>query len=439
MPLFGRKKTEDTPAPRDWEPLPLPPPVRPDGLRTMEDHRAYLLSCVTELPAFGQQLLDAVDLPICEDVVSPISLPGFDNTAMDGYAVRAQDVASASAESPVRLPVVGEVPAGQPAPHRLSPGTAMKIMTGAPIPPGADAVVAYEATNRGAADVEIYAASEVGQHIRRTGEDVTAGQRVLREGDQLGPRSIGLLAAVGRDKVLVRPRPRVVVIATGSELVGPGQQLPSEYQIYDSNSYLLAAAARAAGAQVFRVGMVSDDPEKVRELIMDQLVRADLILTTGGVSQGDYDVVKAVMPDLGATEFVQVAMQPGKPQGFGLIGDDRIPMIMLPGNPVSAFVSFEAFARPVIRKLMGVTPYARSSVKARATHAMSSLLSRRQLARGIITHDDDGNRLVSLAGGHGSHLIGDLARSNALVVLPEETDLVAAGDQVEVWLLNEGL
>lgn len=439
MPLFGRKKTDDAPARPAWEPLPLPPPARPDGLRTMEDHRDYLLSCVDPLPAFGQQLLDAVDLAIYEEVVSPISLPGFDNTAMDGYAVRAQDVAAATAESPVRLPVVGEVPAGQPAPHRLSPGTAMKIMTGAPIPPGADAVVAYEATDRGAADVEIYAPSEVGQHIRRVGEDIAAGQRVFRDGDQLDPRSIGLLAAIGRDKVLVRPRPRVVVIATGSELVQPGQQLPNEYQIYDSNSFLLAAAARAAGAQVFRVGMVSDEPDRVREMITDQLVRADLILTTGGVSQGDYDVVKAVMPALGATEFVQVAMQPGKPQGFGLIGDDRIPMIMLPGNPVSSFVSFEAFARPVIRKLMGVTPYARPGVKARATHAMSSIMSRRQLARGIVTHDDDGNRLVSLAGGHGSHLIGDLARANAIVMLPEETDLVAAGDLVDVWLLSEGL
>jgi molybdopterin molybdotransferase len=383
--------------------------------------------------------MDAVDLAVGEEFNSPISLPGFDNTAMDGYAVRAQDVAAAAPDRPVRLPVVGEVPAGQPAPHKLSPGTAMKIMTGAPIPPGADAIVPYESTDRGASDVEIYVPSEVGQHIRRTGEDVTAGQRVFRAGDQLGPRSIGLLAAIGQHAVLVRPRPRVVVIATGSELVEPGHPLPSDYQIYDSNSYLLAAAARAAGAQVFRVGLVSDDPEKVRELIMDQLVRADLILTTGGVSQGDYDVVKAVLPELGATEFVQVAMQPGKPQGFGLIGEDRTPMIMLPGNPVSAFVSFEAFARPVIRKLMGVTPYTRPPVKARAVHAMSSTVSRRQLARGIVSHDEDGNRLVALAGGHGSHLIGDLARSNALVLLPAETDLVAAGEQVEVWLLSEGL
>ncbi|MDN5771277.1 MAG: molybdopterin molybdotransferase MoeA [Microlunatus sp.] len=439
MPLFGRKKTEDAPVRPEREPLPLPPPVRPDGLRSLEEHRDYLLSCVEELPAFGQQLLDAVDLAICEDVVSPISLPGFDNSAMDGYAVRAADVAAATTETPVRLPVVGEVPAGQPAPHRLSPGTAMKIMTGAPVPPGADAIVAYEATDRGTADVTVFVPSEVGRHIRRAGEDVAAGQRVFHDGDQLDPRSIGLLAAVGRDKVLVPPRPRVVVIATGSELIEPGRQLPSEYKIYDSNSYLLAAAAMAAGAQVFRVGMVSDDPDEVREMINDQLIRADLILTTGGVSQGDYDVVKAVMPKLGATEFVQVAMQPGKPQGFGLIGDDRTPMIMLPGNPVSAFVSFEAFARPVIRKLMGVAPYFRTQVRARATHAMSSSVGRRQLARGVITHDDDGNRLVSLVGGHGSHLIGDLARSNALVVLPEETDLVAAGERVEVWLLGEGL
>lgn len=439
MPLFSRKKSEDAPARPAWEPLPPPPPVREDGLRSLEDHRDYLLSCVNELPAFGQQLLDAVDLAICEEVISPVSLPGFDNSAMDGYAVRAQDVASASVENPVLLPVVGEVPAGRPAPHRLSPGTAMKIMTGAPIPPGADAIVAYEGTDRGATDVEVYESSEVGRHIRRTGEDVAAGHRVFRPGDQLRPRAIGLLAAIGKDKVLVRPRPRVVVVATGSELVQPGQPLPSEFQIFDSNSYLLASAARAAGAQVFRVGMVSDDPQEVRDLIIDQLVRADLVLTSGGVSQGDYDVVKAAMPELGATEFVQVAMQPGKPQGFGLIGHDRIPMIMLPGNPVSAFVSFEAFARPVIRKLMGVTPYVRPAAKARATHAMSSTTSRRRLARGTVTHDDDGNRLVSLAGGYGSHLIGDLARANALVVLPEDTDLVAAGDQVEVWLLDEGL
>ena len=246
----------------------------------------------------------------------------------------------------------------------------MKIMTGAPVPENADAIVPYENTDRGENDVKITAPSVVGQHIRRVGEDIEAGVRLFGEGDQLGARDIGVLAGIGLDKVLVRPRPRVVVVSTGSELVDPGLTLTSDQQIYDSNSYMLAAAAKAAGAQVFRVGLVGDDAEQLKQLINDQLIRADLILTTGGVSQGDYDIVKAVMPELGECDFTQVAMQPGKPQGFGLIGDDRIPMIMLPGNPVSAFVSFEAFVRPVIRKLMGVTPVRpdRGEVPGRARH-----------------------------------------------------------------------
>jgi molybdopterin molybdotransferase len=346
-------------------------------------------------------------------------------------------VEDATAESPLSLPVVGEVAAGESATHRLPPGTAMKIMTGAPIPPGADAIVPYENTNRGTDDVLVYAPSVEGQHIRRRGEDVSAGTQVFAVGDQLGPRDIGLLAAIGRDTVLVRPRPRVVVISTGSELVEPGVQLNSDEQIYDSNSYMLAAAARAAGAQVFRVGLVSDDPDLVKQLIADQLVRADLILTTGGVSQGDYDIIKAVMPELGSTDFAQVAMQPGKPQGFGLIGTQQVPMIMLPGNPVSAFVSFEAFARPAIRKLMGTTPYARTPVTATTLHAIKSMPGRKQLARGIVSRAADGSRQVELAGGHGSHLLGDLARANALVVLPEDTDFVATGEPVDLWLLDE--
>ena len=438
MPLFGRKKTEEPAFARSpWEPLPEPPAPQDGGLRSFADHRAYLLGCVEELPPFGQHILDAVDLAICEDVTSPVSLPGFDNSAMDGYAVRAQDVTTATEIRPVRLPVVGEVAAGRPAPHKLSPGTAMKIMTGASLPSGADAIVPYEATDRGTEEVLIVAPSDPGQHIRRVGEDVEAGSVVLHAGDQLGPRSIGLLAGVGRDKVVVRPRPRVIVIATGSELVHPGLPLPRPEMIYDSNSFLLAAAARAAGAQVFRVGLVSDDPAEVKQLISDQLIRADLILTTGGVSQGDYDVVKSVLPEMGAVDFASVAMQPGKPQGFGLIGDDRIPMIMLPGNPVSSFVSFEAFVRPVLRKLMGIMPYERQAVRCQATRAMNSIPGKRQFARGIVTVTEQGSWQVEPTGGHGSHLLADLARANALVILPESVDFVAAGDDVDVWLLGE--
>ncbi|WP_375423419.1 gephyrin-like molybdotransferase Glp [uncultured Friedmanniella sp.] len=438
MPLFGRKKSPETTLPRErWEPLPPPPEPGPDGLRSMDDHRDYLLSCLTELPAFNQQILDALDLSICEDVYSSIDMPRFDNSAMDGYAVRAVDVADASPEHPVSLPVVGEVAAGQDALHRLSPGTAIKIMTGAPLPPAADAIVPYENTDRGTDDVLVHEPSVVSQHVRYVGEDIRSGAQLFAAGDLLGPRAIGLLAAVGRDKVLVRPRPRVAVVSTGSELVEPGHELGGPHQIYDSNSAMLAAAAKAAGAQVFRVGLVSDDPSEVLQVIADQLVRADLILTTGGVSQGDYDVVKAALPELGATDFASVAMQPGKPQGFGLIGDDRTPMIMLPGNPVSAFVSFEAFVRPAIRKLMGVTPYTRPVVRCRATHDFGSARGRRQLARGIVSLDADGGRLVELTGGHGSHLLGGLARANAIVVLGEDVTAVSAGEDVEVWLLEE--
>jgi molybdopterin molybdotransferase len=438
MPLFGRRKNAVPEATLPVAPnLPDPPAPRPDGLRSMEDHREFLLGLVNELPPFRQQLLDVLDLSICEDVVAGISLPGFDNSSMDGYAVHARDVATAGAQAPVRLPVVGEVAAGQSATHPMAPGTAMKIMTGAPIPEGADAIVPYESTDRGSEDVAVFAPSARGQHVRRRGEDVEAGTQLYRTGTQLGPRDIGLLAGIGIDSVLVRPRPRVVVVSTGAELVPPGYPLDGAHQIYDSNSYLLAAAARAAGAQVFRVGRVTDDPDDIAQVISDQLIRADLILTSGGVSQGDYDLVKQVMPRLGRTDFTAVAMQPGKPQGFGLIGDDAVPMIMVPGNPVSAFVSFEAFVRPVIRKLMGTTPYVRSEVPCRAGSDLTSLPGRRQFARGLVTVGEDGQRQVELVGGHASHLLADLARANALVIMPEDVELVRAGDTVGVWLLAD--
>ncbi|MVA76611.1 molybdopterin molybdenumtransferase MoeA [Auraticoccus sp. F435] len=439
MALFGRRKKKDE-APVEEPPaptLPPAPPVDAAGLRSMEDHRAYLLEQVEQLPAFGQLLLDALDLSICEDIESDVDLPGFDNAAMDGYAVHAEDTAGAAEDSPTTLAVVGEIAAGDWSEEPLPPGTAVKIMTGAPVPPGADAVVPYEQTDRGSEDVVITAAVRPGQHIRRRGEDVSEGDLMMRTGERIGPRHIGLLAAIGVDKVMVRPRPRVVVLATGSELAEPGLPLRNPAQLYDSNSYLLAAAARAEGAQVFRVGSVGDDAEAIRQTISDQLVRADLIITTGGVSQGDYDLVKSVMPELGLTDFCQVAMQPGKPQGFGLIGEDRVPMIMLPGNPVSAYVSFEAFVRPVIRKLMGLEPLFRPPVRAIATHLIRSTPGRKQFARGLVTTDPGGRRSVTAVGGHGSHLVSNMARSNALIVLDPDVDVVPAGSPVEVWLLDE--
>ncbi len=439
MALFSRKQHTESIVEQPTPPsLPDPPEPGPDGLRSVADHRDYLLSCVEALPAFGQQLLDAVGLTLCQDIVSDISLPRFDNSAMDGYAVRAVDVAAASDHSPVSLPVVGNIAAGAVPEHPIAPGTATKVMTGARIPAGGDAVVPYEATNRGDADVKITEPSELGQHIRRRGEDIVTGATVARAGQRLTPRSIGLLAGIGVDQVLVRPQPRVVIISTGSELVEPGQPLERETQIYDANAYLLAAEVRAAGAQVFRVRRVPDDAGQLRQMITDQLVRADLILTTGGVSQGDFDMVKQVLPELGGTDFCQVAMQPGKPQGFGLIGDDQTPTIMMPGNPVSAFVSFETFVRPVLRKLTGTVPFVRPALRCTAEQPITSIPGKLQLARGRMSTDDAGVRRVRLASGHGSHLLGGLAAADTLILLDADTDFVAAGDEVAVWQLDEG-
>jgi molybdopterin molybdotransferase len=230
-----------------------------------------------------------------------------------------------------------------------------------------------------------------------------------------------------------RPRPRVVVISTGSELREPGTQLGHD-SIYDGNSFLLAAAARRAGAIAYRVGIVPDEPRAFLDAVQDQLVRADIVVTSGGVSQGDYDVVKEALSPLGTVWFGGVAMQPGKPQGFGHVGEDRTPIFTLPGNPVSSYISFQQFVLPAIRKLMGRTPYARPTVRARLTHPISSPAGRRQFVRGEY---DAAGPTVAPVGGHGSHLIGDLASSDALVVVPEDVTSVLAGEQVHVLRLDE--
>lgn len=406
-----------------------------DDLISVDDHRARILEAIEPLNAFPQPLMEALGLAAAEDVVATINLPSFDNSAMDGYAVRHADVATASAESPVHLPVVGEIGAGQAQLLALSPGTAAKIMTGAPVPAGADSVVPYEWTDRGVAQVRIERAPTPAQHVRPAGDDVQVGDVLLSEGAVLGPRHLGLLAAVGRATVRARPRPRVVVVSTGSELREPGTELGHD-SIYDGNSFLLAAAARRAGAVAYRVGIVPDEPRLFLDAIQDQLVRADLVVTSGGVSQGDYDVVKEALSPLGTVWFGGVAMQPGKPQGFGHVGEDRTPIFTLPGNPVSSYISFEQFVLPAIRKLMGRTPYARPTTTARLTHDLRSPDGRRQFARATYSIEKDGPA-VTPVGGHGSHLIGDLAQSDALVVVPEGLGMVPAGEQVQVLRLDE--
>jgi len=406
-----------------------------DELCTVEEHLERILAVVEPLGDYPQPLMDTLGLAAAEDVTAPIALPSFDNSAMDGYAVRLEDVASASADAPVHLPVVGEIGAGQARLLALSPGTAAKIMTGAPMPAGADTVVPYEWTDRGVAQVQISRAPGPGQHVRLAGEDVTAGDVLVEHGTVLGPRHLGLLASVGRDSVRSRPRPRVVILSTGSELREPGQPLGHD-SIYDGNSWLLAAAARRAGAIAYRVGIVPDEPRAFLDALSDQLVRADLVVTSGGVSQGDFDVVKEALRPSGTVWFGGVRMQPGKPQGFGTVGDDHTPIFTLPGNPVSAYVSFEMFVQPAIRKLMGRFPLTRPTTRARLTHGISSPEGRRQFLRGSY-EVDRGGAFVSPVGGPGSHLIGDLAASNALVVVPEDVTAVQAGEHVQVLRLDE--
>ena len=403
-------------------------------MKTVDEHLAAVLDGIGALSPLELTLLDAHGCVLAEDVAATHPLPPFDNSAMDGYAVRAADIATATESTPVTLPVVGDIAAGSVTPYSVQPGLCVRIMTGAPLPPGADAVVPQEWTDEGLAQVSIRAAAGPGQHIRRAGEDVAPGTAVLTAGTHLGATQIGLLAAVGRDRVLARPRPRVVILSTGSELVDPGQPL-TPGKIPDANSALLTAAAHEAGAIAFRVGIVPDDPRQLLDTLEDQLIRADLVLTSGGVSVGAYDVVKDALGRLGTVAFDKVAMQPGMPQGFGHIGPDETPFFGLPGNPVSAYVSFEVFVRPVLRRMLGVDPITRPIVRARLTDTVTSPPGKRTFARGWLSVQD-GKYVVRPVGGSGSHLIASLSAANAFIVVPDETTQLDADATVDVMMLE---
>jgi molybdopterin molybdotransferase len=405
-----------------------------DALKSVDAHLADVMAVVRPLSGLDLTLSDAHGCVLVEDVHTTFPLPPFDNSAMDGYAVRSEDLRAASAGSPVVLPVVGDVAAGSASPYTVQPGLCVRIMTGAAMPPGADAVVPLERTDGGIAQVAIGQPVEPGSCIRRAGEDAQPGAEVLAAGTHLGATQLGLLAAVGRDRVQVRPRPRVVVLSTGSELVEPGQQL-SRGQIPDSNSALLTAAALEAGAIAYRVGIVPDEPGVLADTLEDQLIRADMIVTTGGVSVGAYDVVKEVLSRVGTVQFERVAMQPGMPQGFGTIGPDQTPFFGLPGNPVSAYVSFEVFVRPALRRMLGVEPTSRPVVRAPVTQPLRSPAGKQSYLRAWLAVED-GAYVVRPVGGPGSHLISALAASNALIVLAEDTTEVAAGTPVNVLLLE---
>jgi molybdopterin molybdotransferase len=399
-------------------------------VRSFDEHLAEVLQVVQPLSPLEVGLLDAHGCVLAEDVHAPGPLPGFDNSAMDGYAVRSADVQHV----PCVLPVVGDVAAGPASSLSVQPGLSVRIMTGAMLPPGADAVVPVEHTDGGIAQVRIDRAPVPGQHVRRAGEDVQPGELVLAAGSHLGAAQVGLAAAVGRARLLVRPRPRVVVVSTGDELVEPGAQLRPG-QIHDSNSVSLTAACTEAGAIAYRVGIIPDDGPRLLDALEDQLVRADLLLTSGGVSVGAYDVVKEVLLRLGTVGFHRVAMQPGMPQGFGVIGPDRTPVFGLPGNPVSALVSFEAFVRPALRRMIGAPVVTRPVISALASTDLTSPRGKRSFLR-VRLEVQDGAYVVTPVSGAGSHLVAGLSRANAFAVVPEDVEHVAAGQPVQVMVLE---
>ncbi len=406
-------------------------------MRTAPEHLAAILDAIERAPATRVALTEALGLVVADDVVARVDLPGFDNSSMDGYAVRSLSLEGASVDGEVALTLVGEVAAGADPTFSVGPGEAARIMTGARVPDGADAIIAIEETDGSATgEVRCRATAPVGQFIRRRGEDVRSGSVVVRRGEVVGPRTIGLLAASGHSEVSVHARPHVVVLSTGSELVPPGEPL-GPGQIHDSNSSMLWAAAVAAGATAEIRTAVGDTEDQLLSALDDVLADADAVVTSGGVSMGAYDVVKAALRDEGI-EFVRVAMQPGKPQGFGFLvapAGRSVPLFALPGNPVSSYVSFEVFVRPALRRLMGLTPEGRPLRSATLTEAMRSPAGRRQYGRAVVTRGPEGLEAAPVTG-QGSHFVADLSRANALLVIPEETTELVAGAPVDVILLE---
>ncbi|HKS45121.1 MAG TPA: gephyrin-like molybdotransferase Glp [Amycolatopsis sp.] len=399
---------------------------------SVDDYRATIIDLLGTAARASLPLAGCAGLVLAEDLRAGVSLPPFDNSAMDGYAVRSVDVAEASPAAPVELPVAEDIPAGRTDVTELLPGTAHRIMTGAPMPHGADSVVMVEHTDRGTERVRIERATAPGAHVRRTGEDVKQGTIALPTGTVLGPAQIGLASAVGADRLTVRRPPRVLVVSTGSELVVPPRKL-RHGQIYESNSVMLASAIRELGCSA-EVMMSVDDVAAFRSAIEPRLGEFDLVVTSGGVSAGAYEVVKDALGGLGVG-FAKVAIQPGGPQGNGRW--NGVPVVTLPGNPVSVLVSFEVFLRPALLTSLGHTTVDRRRVRARLTEGLKSPQGRRQFRRGFYWHTEgEVTGEVGPRGGPGSHLLAAFTQANCLIVLPEDVTEVPEGTEVDVLLLT---
>ncbi|MBE9373928.1 molybdopterin molybdotransferase MoeA [Saccharopolyspora sp. HNM0983] len=405
-------------------------------MRSVDEQLARVLTAAVRPAPVRVAISEAQGLLCAEEVVAEQALPGFDQAAVDGYAVRSVDVQTAVDESTI-LPIVGEIGVASRQPRRLQPGQTVRVATGAPLPTLADAVVPLDYTDQHPAKVTVHRPVPSAAFVRRTGEDVQTGDVAVRRGAPIGSAQVGLLAAVGRDKVLVHPRPRISVISVGDELVDV-DRTPGQGQVYDVNSYALAAAARDAGAEVTRVGVVGGDPARLREVVEGRLLLSEIVVIAGGVGGAAGERIAGGLADLGELDVTRVRMHPGSVQGFGRLGPDEIPTFALPGNPVSSLVVFEALVRPLIRAALGKGNPHRRTVDAELVSPVSSREGRRGFLRGQLLRDpDSGSYLVQPLGTSGSHLLASLAEANCLLVVGEDTTEVAAGEQVQVRFLSQ--
>ena len=396
---------------------------------SVEEAREHILATVCVLGPERVPLLEAAGRVLAEEITADRDIPPLTNSAMDGYAVRGADVS----QSLARLRIVGEVAAGHVSEVSVGPGEALRIMTGAPVPVGADTVVRFEDTRQDGDWAEVLNPYLTGKNVRQAGEDVQAGQVVLEPGKVLRPQEIGMLAAVGRIEAAVVRRPRVAILATGDEIVPP-DQTPGPGQIRDANSYTVAAQVQASGGVPLLLGVARDEESLVREGMRDALTQGvDFIITSGGVSVGDFDLVKQVLAAEGEMHFWSLNMKPGRPLAFGTIGG--VPLLGLPGNPVAAMVSVELFARPAILKMQGFTDWSRPTVQARLVQSIARKDGRRHYLRVRLRETDAGYE-ASLTGDQGSGILQSLVRADGLAIIPEEADSLPAGAEVEVVLLK---
>jgi molybdopterin molybdotransferase len=410
---------------------------------SVEEALEKVLSHVDVLEAEDELILDSMGQVLAEDIYSTIDIPGMDNTAMDGYAVQAESTVGATHSSPNILRVVGEVAAGYLTKEEVTPGTAIRIMTGAPIPTGADTVVQFEdtdeekrkANNEPLTEIGVFREVRVGLNIRRAGEDITSGSLVLSKGTLLRPQEIGVLASLGRDVVPVHRRPLVAILSTGDELVDVGKPLEVG-KIYSSNTYSLAAQVTRCGAIPKILGIARDNMKSLKEKIREAR-DADLLITSAGVSVGDYDVVKDVLAEQGEVTFWTVRMKPGKPLAFGMLqlGKKAVPHLGLPGNPVSSMITFEQFARPAIFKMLGRKISDKPTIRARSESSIKNTDGRRVFAR-VKVRQEEGEYYASLVGPQGSGILTSMALANGLMIVPEDVPAVNVGDEVVVQMLD---